>query len=96
MRTRNPLTIMAKPPPEVQAQIAALPRNDPSRGVDLLHVSLYDRHHAPPDWFPRDNRRDECSPLLRRHRTTLPKSYFAHPTPKTPFLKKPRLVHPDG
>ncbi|MGH6696068.1 2'-5' RNA ligase family protein [Sphingopyxis sp.] len=46
---------MAKPPPEVQAQIAALPRNDPSRGVDLLHVtliSLYDLHYAPPEWLP--------------------------------------------
>lgn len=28
---------------------------DPSRGVDLLHVtliSLYDLHYAPPDWLP--------------------------------------------
>lgn len=40
MRARNPLYVMAKPPPEVQAQIAALPRNDPSRGPDLLHVTL--------------------------------------------------------
>jgi hypothetical protein len=41
---------MAKPPPEVQAQIVALPRNDPGRGPDLLHVtliSLYDLHYAP-------------------------------------------------
>ncbi|GAA0866715.1 hypothetical protein GCM10009115_30970 [Sphingopyxis soli] len=55
MRARNPLYIMAKPPPEVQARIAALPRNDPSRGTDLLHVtliSLYDLHHAPPEWLP--------------------------------------------
>ena len=55
MRARNPLYVMAKPPPEVQAQIAALPRNDPSRGVDLLHVtliSLYDLHYAPPEWLP--------------------------------------------
>ena len=55
MRARNPLYIMAKPPPEVQAQIAALPRNDPSRGPDLLHVtliSLYDLHHVPPEWLP--------------------------------------------
>lgn len=54
MRARNPLYVMAKPPPEVQAQIAALPRNDPSRGADLLHVtliSLYDLHHVPPDWL---------------------------------------------
>ena len=46
---------MAKPPPEVQAQIAALPRNDPSRGPNLLHVtliSLYDLHHVPPEWLP--------------------------------------------
>ena len=52
MRARNPLTIIAKPPPEVQAQIAALPRNDPSRGPDLLHVTLYDLHHVPPEWLP--------------------------------------------
>lgn len=55
MRARNPLYIMAKPPPEVQAQIAALPRNDPGRGPDLLHVtliSLYDLHHVPPEWLP--------------------------------------------
>ncbi|KTE10069.1 hypothetical protein [Sphingopyxis sp. H115] len=46
---------MTKPPPEVQAQIAALPRNDPGRGPDLLHVtliSLYDLHYAPPEWLP--------------------------------------------
>lgn len=55
MRARNPLYVMAKPPPEVQAQIAALPRNDPSRGPHLLHVtliSLYDLHYAPPEWLP--------------------------------------------
>lgn len=55
MRARNPLYIMAKPPPHVQAQITALPRNDPGRGPDLLHVtliSLYDLHYAPPDWLP--------------------------------------------
>ncbi|RYD42841.1 MAG: 2'-5' RNA ligase family protein [Sphingomonadales bacterium] len=55
MRARNPLYVMAKPPPEVQAQIAALPRNDPGRGPDLLHVtliSLYDFHYAPPEWLP--------------------------------------------
>lgn len=40
MRARNPLYVMAKPPPDVQAQIAALPRNDPSRGNHLLHVTL--------------------------------------------------------
>ena len=46
---------MAKPPPEVQAAIVALPRNDPSRGPELLHVtliSLYDLHYAPPEWLP--------------------------------------------
>lgn len=55
MRARNPLYIMAKPPPEVQAAIAALPRNDPGRGPELLHVtlvSLYDLHYAPPAWLP--------------------------------------------
>lgn len=55
MRARNPLYIMAKPPPEVQAQIAALPRNDPGRRPELLHVTLvtlYDLHYAPPDWLP--------------------------------------------
>ena len=55
MRARNPLYVMAKPPPEVQAAIAALPRNDPSRGPHLLHVtliSLYDLHTAPPEWLP--------------------------------------------
>lgn len=55
MRARNPLYVMAKPPPDVQAQITALPRNDPSRGPDLLHVtliSLYDLHYAPPEWLP--------------------------------------------
>ena len=54
MRARNPLYIMAKPPPEVQALITALPRNDPGRGAELLHVtliSLYDLHYAPPDWL---------------------------------------------
>lgn len=56
MRARNPLYIMAKPPPEVAEQIAALPRNDPGRGPHLLHAtlaSLFDLHHAPPDWLPR-------------------------------------------
>ncbi|RHW17694.1 hypothetical protein D1610_09655 [Sphingomonas gilva] len=55
MRARNPLYVMAKPPPAVQAQIAALPRNDPRRGAALLHVtllSLFDLHHAPPQWLP--------------------------------------------
>lgn len=54
MRARNPLYIMAKPPGEVAAQIAALPRNDPGRGPDLLHVTLmklFDLHHAPPGWL---------------------------------------------
>ncbi|MCW3846566.1 2'-5' RNA ligase family protein [Sphingomonas sp. LB-2] len=55
MRSRNPLYVMAKPPPEAQAAIAALPRNDPSRGPELLHVTLltlFDLHHAPPEWLP--------------------------------------------
>ena len=55
MRARNPLYVMAKPPPDVAARIAALPRNDPKRGPDLLHVTLlklFDLHHAPPDWLP--------------------------------------------
>jgi 2'-5' RNA ligase len=46
---------MAKPPPPAQAQIAALPRNDPSRGPELLHVTLltlFDLHYAPPEWLP--------------------------------------------
>lgn len=55
MRARNPLYVMTKPPPDVQALIAALPRNDPGRGPALLHVTLmklFDLHHAPPDWLP--------------------------------------------
>ncbi|MFW2348878.1 2'-5' RNA ligase family protein [Qipengyuania sp.] len=55
MRARKPLYVMARPPPEVQARIAALPRNDPARGAELLHVTLmtlYDLHRAPPDWLP--------------------------------------------
>ena len=55
MRARNPLYIMAKPPPEVQSLITALPRNDPGRGAELLHVTLitlYDLHYAPSDWLP--------------------------------------------
>ena len=55
MRSRNPLYIMAKPPPEVQEKIAALPRNDPGRGPELLHVTLvtlFDLHYAPPEWLP--------------------------------------------
>ena len=35
--------------------IGALPRNDPGRGPDLLHVtliSLYDLRYAPPEWLP--------------------------------------------
>ncbi|MFD1610290.1 2'-5' RNA ligase family protein [Sphingomonas tabacisoli] len=46
---------MAKPPPAVAAQIAALPRNDAKRGPELLHVTLallFDLHRAPPDWLP--------------------------------------------
>lgn len=56
MRARNPLYVMVKPPPETAARIAALPRNDPKRGPELLHVTLlklFDLHHAPPDWLPR-------------------------------------------
>lgn len=55
MRARNPLYLMAKPPPDVAARIAALPRNDPGRGPELLHVTLltlFDLHHAPPEWLP--------------------------------------------
>ena len=55
MRARNPLYIMAKPPPAQQARITALPRNDPSRGPHLLHVTLaalFDLHYAPPEWLP--------------------------------------------
>jgi len=55
MRARNPLYVMAKPPPEVAEQIATLPRNDPSRGAHLLHatlLSLFDLHYAPPGWLP--------------------------------------------
>ncbi|WBY07190.1 2'-5' RNA ligase family protein [Sphingomonas sp. 7/4-4] len=55
MRARNPLYIMAKPPPPVQAQITALQRNDPGRGAGLLHatlMSLFDLHYAPPEWLP--------------------------------------------
>lgn len=54
-RARNPLYVMAKPPPAVQAAIVALPRNDAARGPDLLHVtlaSLFDLHDAPPEWLP--------------------------------------------
>lgn len=55
MRSRNPLYVMAKPPPDIAARIAALPRNDPKRGPELFHVtllSLFDLHHAPPEWLP--------------------------------------------
>ncbi|MET0308841.1 MAG: 2'-5' RNA ligase family protein [Sphingomonas sp.] len=54
MRARNPLYIFAKPPPEAQAQITALPRNDMGRSADLLHVtllSLFDLHYAPSGWL---------------------------------------------
>ena len=54
VRARNPIYVMAKPPPAVAAQIAALPRNDPGRGPDLLHVTLlllFDLH-ARPEWLP--------------------------------------------
>lgn len=55
MRPRRPLYIMAKPPPATQAVITALPRNNPKRGPDLLHVTLmllFDLHNAPPAWLP--------------------------------------------
>lgn len=55
MRARNPLYVMVKPPPDVAAQIAAQPRNDPKRGPHLLHVTLlklFDLHRAPPEWLP--------------------------------------------
>lgn len=55
MRARNPLYVMAKPPPDVAARIAALPRNDPKRGPELLHVTLlllFDLAVAPPGWLP--------------------------------------------
>lgn len=55
MRPRNPLYVFAKPPPDIAAQIFALPRNDPGRGADLLHVTLlelFDLHRAPPEWLP--------------------------------------------
>lgn len=55
MRPRRPLYIMAKPPPETRALITALPRNDPKRGPELLHVTLmllFDQHNAPPAWLP--------------------------------------------
>lgn len=53
-RSRNPLYIMAKPPPEVAAQVASLSRNDQRRGPELLHVtllSLFDLAVAPGDWL---------------------------------------------
>ena len=55
MRARNPLYVMAKPPPSAQARITALPRNDPDRGPELLHatfLALFDLHYAPPEWLP--------------------------------------------
>lgn len=55
MRPRRPLYVMAKPPADVQARIAALPRNDAKRGSELLHVTLlllFDLHQAPPGWLP--------------------------------------------
>lgn len=54
MRPRRPLYVMAKPPPDVAEHIVGLPRNDPARGPDLLHVtllSLFDLHHAPSGWL---------------------------------------------
>jgi 2'-5' RNA ligase len=54
MRARNPLYVFAKPPPDIAERIAALPRNDPGRGAELLHVSLlslFDLHQAPPGWL---------------------------------------------
>lgn len=53
-RARNPLYVMAKPPSAVAAQIASLPRNDPRRCPELLHVTLlelFDLASAPSDWL---------------------------------------------
>lgn len=55
MRVRRPLYVQAKPPPDVAARIAQLPRNDPRRGPALLHVTLltlFDLHQAPSEWLP--------------------------------------------
>jgi RNA 2',3'-cyclic 3'-phosphodiesterase len=55
-RVRNPLYVMAKPPADVAARIAALPRNDSGRAPELLHVTLttlFDLASAPPDWLPK-------------------------------------------
>lgn len=54
-RARNPLYVMAKPPLDAAARITALPRNDPKRGPELLHVTLttlFDLATAPPAWLP--------------------------------------------
>ena len=54
MRARNPLYVFAKPPPEVAARIAQLPRNDAGRGPELFHVTLlalFDLDRAPPGWL---------------------------------------------
>lgn len=56
VRARNPLYIFAKPSAAARAAIFDLPRNDPGRRPELLHatlLSLFDLHHAPPDWLPR-------------------------------------------
>lgn len=37
---RRPLYLMAKPPADIAARIAALPRNDRRRGADLLHMTF--------------------------------------------------------
>lgn len=55
MRARNPLYIMAKPTAEAAARIVALPRNDPEREAELLHVTLvklFDLYRAPDEWLP--------------------------------------------
>jgi RNA 2',3'-cyclic 3'-phosphodiesterase len=55
MRARNPLYVFAKPPPDARARIAALPRNDPRRSPELLHVTLltlFDLAAAPAEWLP--------------------------------------------
>lgn len=64
MRARNPLYIMAKPPPAQQALITALPRNDPGRGPHLLHVTLvvlFDLHYARPSGCRRSSPRSTAS-----------------------------------
>lgn len=56
MRASRPLYLMAKPPRDIAAQVADLPRNDRRRGPELLHVTLltlFDLSAAPSDWLPK-------------------------------------------